>query len=91
MKVSEAKKYLEDYDDDDHIVCTWIDKENATQRSYIIDPDTDEDIELTDEQWAEICEKVDSNYTWESITSDMVYMITDAYEGIEKSKSEAKQ
>ena len=60
MKVSEAIKYLQRYDDDEELIIAWWDK------AYF--------EHLSDEQWDEYCDDVEQKMDWSMAYDTMDFM-----------------
>ena len=70
MKVKELIEQLKAYDGEDELLVAYWDK--STIEDYAYDHETDELLELTDEQWGEVVSKYqDGEWNFQSYATDL--------------------
>ena len=68
MKVSDAIKHLQQYDDDEEIIMAWWDRESFS---------------LCDEEWDKLANYVSRKMDWARAHEDLEFMFTLAKEDLE--------
>lgn len=71
MKVSELRNILDNYSHDDHVAIKWYDK-------FEFEQNLEED--LSDKNWAIMCEEFEQDDSIEQMCSDFLSMKADEYQ-----------